>query len=182
MARRVFFSFHYDYDIWRVNTIRKMGVTKNWETQPFLDHASWEAVRRKGDAAVKGWIDKQLDGSGVTVVLIGSETANRKFVRYEIEESHRRGNGLLGVYIQGIKNQAKQFSAKGRNPFYDIAVPVAGWFGPTTQRLSEIYPTYDWVVDDGYSNLSHWIEDAAIKGNGGRSVTCNKTHFSNGTL
>jgi hypothetical protein len=75
MARRVFFSFHYQEDIWRVNQIRHVGVTKDWEAMPFLDAASWEAVKRKGDAAVKGWIDRQLDGTGVTVVLIGSQTA-----------------------------------------------------------------------------------------------------------
>ncbi|HEV2380848.1 MAG TPA: TIR domain-containing protein [Terriglobia bacterium] len=163
MARRVFFSFHYDEDIWRVNQIRNMGVTRDWETMPFLDHASWEAVKRKGDAAVKAWIDRQLDGSGVTVVLIGSQTANRKYVKYEIQESHRRGNGLLGIYINGLKNQEGQTSGKGRNPFDDFTAQVDGWFGPTTKRFSEIYPTYDWVWNSGYQNINGWIEEAAKK-------------------
>ena len=163
MARRVFFSFHYENDIWRVNTIRNMGVTKDWETMPFLDHASWEAVKRKGDAAIKAWIDRQLDGSGVTVVLIGSETADRKYVKYEIEESHRRGNGLLGIHIHGIKNQSQQTSSKGRNPFKNSTAQVDGWFGPTTKRFSEIYPTYDWGWDNGRQNIGSWIEAAAQK-------------------
>ncbi len=163
MARRVFFSFHYENDIWRVNTIRNMGVTKDWETTPFLDHASWEAVKRKGDAAIKAWINRQLDGSGVTVVLIGSETADRKYVKYEIEESHRRGNGLLGIHIHGIKNQNQQTSFRGRNPFDNFTAQVDGWFGPTTKRLSEIYLTYDWAADNGRQNIGSWIETAAQK-------------------
>ena len=163
MARRVFFSFHYDEDIWRVNQIRNMGVTRDWETLPFLDHASWEAVKRKGEAAVQAWIDRQLDGSGVTVVLIGNQTASRKFVRYEIQESHRRGNGLLGIHINGLKNQEGQTSGKGRNPFDDFTAQVDGWFGPTTKRFSEIYPTYDWVWNRGYESISGWIEEAAKK-------------------
>ncbi len=163
MARRVFFSFHFDEDIWRVNQIRNMGVTRDWETMPFLDHASWEAVKRKGDAAVKAWIDRQLDGSGVTVVLIGSQTASRKYVKYEIQESHTKGNGLLGIYINGLKNQEGQTSGKGRNPFDDFTAQVDGWFGPTTKRFSEIYPTYDWVWNSGYQNINGWIEEAAKK-------------------
>lgn len=163
MPRRVFFSFHYDEDIWRVNQIRHIGVTKDWESIPFLDAASWEAVKRKGDAAVKGWINRQLDGTGVTVVLIGSQTASRKYVKYEIQESHRRGNGLLGIFIHGIKNQDKQTAAKGRNPFDDFTVHTEGFFGPVTKRLSEIYPTYDWVWGNGYQNMGNWIEDAAKK-------------------
>ena len=27
--------------------------------------------------------------------------------------------------------------------------------------LSEIYPTYDWVNDDGRANMGKWIEAAA---------------------
>jgi hypothetical protein len=163
MARRVFFSFHYDEDIWRVNQIRNIGVTRDWEAMPFLDAASWEAVKRKGDTAIKEWIDRQLDGTGVTVVLIGSETASRRYVKYEIQESHRRGNGLLGIYIHDIKNQDKQTSIRGRNPFEDFTAQVDGWFGPTTKRYSEIYPAYDWIGDNGYRNISDWIEQAAKK-------------------
>src|SRR5690349_9955563 len=104
MARRVFFSFHYQDDIWRVSQIRNSRVTKNWEANTFLDAASWESVRRKGDAAVKAWIGRQLDGTGVTVVLIGAQTADRRYVQYEIEESRRRGNGLLGIHIHRLNN------------------------------------------------------------------------------
>jgi len=163
MARRVFFSFHYQDDIWRVNQIRHVGVTKDWEAMPFLDAASWEAVKRKGEKAVISWIDRQLDGTGVTVVLIGSQTADRKFVNYEIEESHRRGNGLLGIYIHGLKNREKQTVPKGRNPFDNFTTQVNGWFGPTSKRFSEIYPTYDWVWNIGYQNIGQWIEEAATK-------------------
>ena len=163
MARRVFFSFHYGEDIWRVNQIRHVGVPRDWEALPFLDAASWEAVKRKGEAAVTSWIARQLDGTGVTVVLIGSQTADRKYVKYEIQESHRRGNGLLGIYIHGLKNQSQQTSFRGRNPFDGFTVQTQGWLGPTTTRLSSIYPTYDWVLNNGYQNIGGWIEEAARK-------------------
>jgi hypothetical protein len=40
---------------------------------------------------------KHLENTSVTVVLIGTETANRPWVKYEIEQSIARKNGLLGV-------------------------------------------------------------------------------------
>jgi broad specificity phosphatase PhoE len=169
MARRVFFSFHYQEDIWRVNQIRHVGVTRDWEALPFLDAASWEAVKRRGEAAIKEWIDRQLDGTGVTVVLIGSQTADRKYVRYEIEESHRRGNGLIGIRIHKLENQRRETAKRGRNPLADITTTVqeTGFLGLWTDKvrksLSQIYPVYDWVEHDGYKNIGHWIEEAAKK-------------------
>lgn len=167
MARRVFFSFHYQEDIWRVSQIRNSRVTRDWETDKFLDAASWESIRRKGDAAVTAWIDRQISGTGVTVVLIGAETADRRFVRYEIEQSHKRGNGLLGIHIHRLKNQHGETSRKGRNPFNDITVEVEEtvllWTNKVRKRLSEIYLTYDWVEHDGYQNINRWIEEAAKK-------------------
>jgi hypothetical protein len=169
MPRRVFFSFHYQEDIWRVNQIRHVGVTRDWETMPFLDAASWEAVKRKGEAAIMEWINRQLDGTGATVVLIGSETADRKYVDYEIEESHRRGNGLLGIRIHKLENQDRETAKRGRNPFANITAMVEEprllglWTDKVRKRLSQIYPVYDWVEDDGYQNVGHWIEEAARK-------------------
>lgn len=69
----------------------------------------------------------------------------------------------MGIHIHGIKNQDKQTASKGRNPFDDFTAQVDGWFGPATKRFSEIYPTYDWVWNDGYQNIGGWIEEAAKK-------------------
>ena len=79
--------------------------------------ASWEAVKRKGDEAVKQWIRRNLEGTSVTVVLIGYETATRKYVGYEIDQSYDRGNGLLGIYIHNIRDENRLTDLKGENPF-----------------------------------------------------------------
>lgn len=168
MPRRVFFSFHYEADIWRVSQIRNCRVTRGWEANSFLDAASWEAVRRRGEKAVTDWIDRQLSGTGVTVVLIGSETWKRRYVRYEIEQSYKRGNGLLGIYIHKMKDQNGDMSRKGRNPLREVTVKVENSFfgfslGKECKRLSDLFPTYDWVNDDGYNHVGDWIEIAANK-------------------
>ncbi len=114
MARRVFFSFHYERDIWRASQVRNSWVTKSdREAAGFWDAAAWEEVKKKGDEAIKRWIRSQLEGTSVTVVLIGKETSNRKWVRFEIKESHKNGKGILGVYIHNIKDQNGNTDQKG---------------------------------------------------------------------
>lgn len=161
MARRVFFSFHYDRDIFRVSQVRNSGVTKEtYEEAGFIDHASWESLQRKGDEAIKGWINSQLDDASVTVVLIGAETFDRPWVNYEIQRSYQQGKGMLGIYIHQLKDpRTGSADYKGRNPFENIYVTNSN----PKQYLSEIYPTYDWLSDDGYLNFGEWVEAAATE-------------------
>jgi antiphage defense system Thoeris ThsB-like protein len=155
MARRVFFSFHYARDSWRVSQVRNCWLTKQGaDASPFLDKAEWEAIERQGKHAVRNWIDAQMYGTSVTVVLIGRTTADREWVQYEIRKSHSEGKGLLGIYIHNLQNQHRQTDFQGPNPFDRMFGTVEGVHYP-------FYRTYDWVYDDGYRNISTWIEAAA---------------------
>jgi hypothetical protein len=156
MARRAFFSFHYERDVWRAGQVRNSWVTKDRESAGFWDKADWEAVRKKGKSAIEKWIDDQLNGTSVTVVLIGAETASREYVLYEIEQSHDRGNGMLGIYINKMKDSNQKTDIKGPDPFGQFTFKNAAGRVVT-------YPTYDWVDDDGYNKLGGWIEAAAKK-------------------
>ena len=73
MARHVFFSFHHQRDIWRVNQVRNSWITQGNTVAGFWDDASWESVKKQGDQAIKAWINRQMKGTSVTVVLIGAE-------------------------------------------------------------------------------------------------------------
>jgi hypothetical protein len=153
MARRVFFSFHYQRDIWRVNNVRNSWVSKGVQEAGWIDAAAFEEIQRRGDDAVKRWIDSQMNGTSVTVVLIGSETATRRFVDYEIAESFRQKKGLLGVYIHNIKDQFLRTDSQGSNPLAKFKVGSV--------KLTDIFATYDWVRDNGRDNIGAWIDDAA---------------------
>lgn len=143
MARRTFFSFHFQRDILRANVVRNSWVTRDREAAGFFDASLWEEAQSKGDAAVHALIDEGLKNTSVTVVLIGKETAARPYVKYEIEQSISRGNGLLGVRIEKIKDVHGNVDDAGANP------------------LPSGYPVYLWNKDDGYTNLGAWIEQAA---------------------
>jgi hypothetical protein len=157
MARKTFFSFRYKKDNWRAGIVRNSWVTQERVAAGFFDSAEWEEVKKKTDSAIETWIDGQLKGTSVTVVLIGADTAGKKWINYEITASHKKGNGLLGIYIHQLKDKDKKTSSKGRNPFDDWSITRDG----KKILLSTIYKTYDWVDDDGYSNMGAWIEKAA---------------------
>lgn len=157
MTRRVFFSFHYQRDVWRVNVVRNSWVTQDREVAGFWDASLWEEAQKKGDAAIKRMIDEGLKNTSVTAVLIGSETWGRRWVRYEIIESYNRGNGLLGVYIHGIKDRYGYTDIMGKNPFNYVYIERFG----RNVYFSELYPNYDWISDHGYLNFGSWVEDAA---------------------
>jgi hypothetical protein len=159
MARRVFFSFHYERDVWRAGQVRNSWVTKDRESAGFWDAAAWEEVKKKGEAAIEKWIDDQLTGTSVTVVLIGAETSTRPYVGYEIKQSHIKGNGMLGIYVHNMKDINSKTDIKGNNPFANWHIEQSG----RKILLSEIYPIYDWVSGDGRSNMGDWIEAAAKK-------------------
>ena len=103
MARRVFFSFKYK-DVSRAMVVRNSWVAQGREAAGFIDAADFEKVKRQGDRAIKDWIDGQLKGTSVTVVLVGKETCNSRWVKYEINKSIEMGNGLLGIDISKIKD------------------------------------------------------------------------------
>jgi hypothetical protein len=142
MARRVFFSFEYDNDITRAMVVRKSGLTRDIQAAGFIDAAEFEKLRRSGDTAVRRWIDSQLVRTSVTVVLVGQKTCTSKWVRYEIAQSKKRGNGLIGIDISKIKDFRGKTTAR-------------------CGRIPEGYDFYLWNRDNGYRNLGPWVERAA---------------------
>jgi hypothetical protein len=140
MARRVFFSFHYDGDVWRANQVRNSNVVAGTDVAGFFDHSEYEEAKKKGSDAIKRMILRHIDKTSVTVVLIGSETANRPWVKYEIEQSIAHKNGLLGIQIHHLKDQDGETSSQGPTPTVPSSVtfPVYKWDGDLDRFRREI--------------------------------------------
>ena len=140
--RKVFFSFKYKDDVSRAMVVRNSWVAQGKEAAGFIDAANFEKVKRQGDSAIKRWIDSQLNGTSVTVVLVGQHTCNSRWVRYEIKKSIEIGNGLLGINVSKINDLQ----------------------GNTSKQCGQIpqgYPFYLWNKNDGYNNMGDWIEKVA---------------------
>ncbi len=141
MARKVFFSFKYE-DVYRAMNVRNSNVIGGVLKSGFIDKADFEKVERQGTRAIQAWIDDQLNDTSVTVVLIGANTNRSKWVKYEIEQSIARRNGLLTIDISKIGDGQ----------------------GNTTDCCSlraTGYKHYLWNKDKGRENLGAWVEAAA---------------------
>jgi hypothetical protein len=140
MARRVFFSFHFERDIFRVNVIRNKNVVAGTDGAGFYDHSEYEEAKKKGDDTIKRMIREKLVGTSVTVVLIGAETAGRAYVKYEIEQSIANKNGLLGIHIHNITSVDKTTDYRGAVPSvpYGVEFPTYDWDGDLTRFAGEI--------------------------------------------
>jgi len=155
--RRVFYSFHYKPDVSRASQVRNIGVVEGNRQATDQD---WETITRSGDNAIKHWIKEQMQGRSCLVVLVGNQTASRKWINYEIKKAWEFGMGVVGIYIHGLKNFYGKTDFKGDNPFDYINFED----GKKLSSIVEIYnPTgdsskavYNFIAD----NISEMIEEA----------------------
>ena len=158
--RRAFYSFHFDDDAWRAGQVRNSGVTEY--NEPVSSNA-WEEVKRGGDAAIKKWVNDQMSTRSCVIVLVGSQTANRKWINYEIGKAWDDKKGLLGIYIHRLLNQDSKSSTKGNNPFSYIKLKNDLTIANYPQNVTAYDPPYTDSKDVyGYikDHLESWVEDA----------------------
>lgn len=124
MARRTFFSFHYVPDVWRAWNVRNCWVVKPEDQidRGFFDSSVFEATKKEGDEKLKAFLRDGLENTSVTCVLTGTDTWRRRWVRYEIARSVLKGNGLLTVFIHGVKNDDGEIAAQGADPLAQMGV------------------------------------------------------------
>jgi len=142
--RQIFYSFHYDNDVFRVQQIRNIGTLE--DNKP-VSINEWETVKRGGDLAIKKWIDDNLKYKNCLVVLIGSE----------IEKAWTDGKAIVGVYVHNLKCPRKGICQQGSNPFDQFSLKDG-------RKLSSVVKCYNPNVYDPYNsianNLEKWIEEA----------------------
>lgn len=150
MAKRVFFSFHYqDVIDFRANVVRNHNTTKH-EGAGYFDASIWEDAKKESDLALKRLINGELNNTSVTAVLIGSDTYARRWVRYEIMKSIAKGNDLLGIHINTIKGKDGKTKEKGLNPFEYLAIK----YSDDGKKISLLeYKNNNWVA---YNDLDGW--------------------------
>lgn len=155
MARKpVFFSFHYENDVMRVQQIRNIGSLEG--NTPVLAN-EWETVKRGGDSSIKRWIDENMKYKQCVIVLVGKETAERPWVQYEIEKAWKDGKPIFGIYIHNLKCPRSGTSPKGKNPFDQIVLSNG-------YRLSSFVKCHDPLSYDAYNdiakNMDKWVSAA----------------------
>ncbi|WP_330320469.1 TIR domain-containing protein [Streptomyces clavifer] len=159
MAKTVFYSFHYEQDVHRVQLVRNINAL---EAQPLLNSQDWEQVRRLGDEAIEKWIHEQMAYKKAVIVLIGKYTAGRPWVMHEIKKAWADKKPLLGIRIHSLSALGGIDSA-GPDPFTRaIGAGIVPVFDPTTQDWSgntDSKATYNKLRD----NLEFWSNQGAIR-------------------
>lgn len=154
MARRVFLSFDYERDNWRVQQIKAIGAI---EGQPLLAANRWEEVKAAGDGAIRKWIDRNMENRSCVIVLIGSRTSQRPWVRYEIQRALETGRGLLGVRVHKLNDRDGMGAPEGADPFATEALTSASILvNPAGRTGPEAYASIR-------NNINDWIERAIEK-------------------
>jgi hypothetical protein len=146
MARKVFYSFHFDNDNWRAGQVRNIGTV---EGDKPINGNRWEEVKSKSDAVIIAWIDENLKDKSCLVVLIGEKTSERKWVQYEIKRAWELGKAVCGVYIHKLEDVNGKQSVKGRNPLSNV-MPI----------FDSNYSTSKYVYDDIKNNIADLVEEA----------------------
>lgn len=154
IKRQIFYSFHYANDVLRVQQIRNIGALE--ENKP-VSHNEWETVKKGGNKAIEKWIDDNMNYRSCVVVLIGEETANRPWVKYEIKKAWQDKKGLLGIYIHNLKDPNVGKCNKGTNPFDQFTFEDGTKLSSTLKCYN---PSSTDTYNDIKNNIANWVENA----------------------
>ncbi|WP_206499071.1 TIR domain-containing protein [Rhodococcus sp. KRD175] len=118
MAKKVFLSFHYNGDVTRCQQVRNIGAIE--EDREEVSAQKWETIKAGGDQAIKNWIAKEMAGKDAVVVLVGGETASRKWVKHEIEKAWKDKVPLVGIRVHGMLDLNGNKGSYGEDPFSKV--------------------------------------------------------------
>ena len=152
--RKIFPSYDWVEDVWRVNQIVNLPKILGKENMGFMKNVPNEEVK-KSDTAIQRWIDANLVGCSCLVVFVGERTYQRKWVNYEMMQANAQGMGGLIVSLAGMKNREGIPSLGGPDPY-----AANGLYAPPGTTNTYTIFSYRWLADDGLNKIGHWIEDA----------------------
>lgn len=97
MPRRVFISAQHA-DQMKAKGFNLISYNENLDVE-FRGRHLLDRVDSEDQNYIRELVREQLQGTSVTVVLVGAETADSEWIAWEIRESVERGNGLLAIRI-----------------------------------------------------------------------------------
>jgi len=157
MAKSVFFSFDYDRDHWRVQQVQNMGALEGGAAFTPQD---WEKVRRNSDSAIEKWIDEQMSYTRAVIVLVGYESSESRWVRYEIAKAWDDKRPLVGVRIHGLKDSNGTTDSAGTDPFSLVTLKGGGavsdfvtLHNPAGSNSTDVYASIRY-------NIERWVDNA----------------------
>lgn len=141
---KVFISYHYAKDQNIAKTI--VNIVNNDGFNQF------RIVEEKGKVIspneVEKWVDKQLDNSKITILLISRKTFSRNFVKYELRKSVEKNKIIIPIVID---DKANNFKEKDYNKIKGL-LEKKGIIDVVIRR---------WYKQKGEDNIISWLYEAS---------------------
>ncbi|WP_436096515.1 TIR domain-containing protein [Bosea sp. LjRoot237] len=128
----------------RVNNVRKafeFGERDAKRHPRFFDSSLWEERKLTSREGIKNLIRYGVGHTSVVCVLVGHETWQREWVRYEIARAVVDKRGLLAVHLNGINHHRRlRPDQLGPNPLHFMGVykKARGILSEPTWHLCEL--------------------------------------------
>jgi hypothetical protein len=104
--RRHLFISHHHADDEGVSKLTKLLAGRNYDIRNSsirvnADNKRRLAEGRVSDAVLKRLLRMKVSWASTVVVLIGKETHQRPWVKWEIDQAHEQGKRIVGIYERG---------------------------------------------------------------------------------
>ncbi|MDD5731947.1 MAG: TIR domain-containing protein [Patescibacteria group bacterium] len=139
MARKIFVAFDSNTNLGAYYEIMSCEALSGYDKNPFYDLGGLFTIRSQGKEGMKNWVEKQLKGTSVVIILRNDETESFEWIGYTIQKSIEYGKGLLLIDIREDSGNK-----------YEIPV-------------LEGYRAFNWYSDNGVENIGKWVEEEAEK-------------------
>jgi len=117
--KNVFIS-HYGKDDEHIGKLKELLGKKGYT----LKNSSIDSTKPNQASSpeyIKSLLRSRIQWAGTTVVLIGPNTHTREWVNYEIEQSNKSGNRIVGIHIHG------ESDSKVPDSFDKYGDALVGW-------------------------------------------------------
>lgn len=137
--RKIFVSYHHGGDQWYYN---KFSTFFHDQYETVFDNSIERVIDSDNvDYVMQRIRDKHISGTSCTVLLIGAQTHERKYIDWEIKATLEKQHGLVGI---ALPSALKMLGGKIRVPdrYYDNYITNFAlweqWENLTIPRLSEL--------------------------------------------
>lgn len=142
----VFFAFDRALDSARAEMLRERWDGPDRTSSGFCDDSTWASVQMRGVEGVVDWVQSEMVGSDVVVVLIGAETTFCGHVKTAIERGVEAGLGVVGIRVHQIPGADGMRGMPGPDPLFALHAEVT---------------THDWMPGFSDRFLTDWVYMAA---------------------
>jgi hypothetical protein len=139
--KNVFIS-HYNKDDEHITRLKDLLKKKGYN----IKNSSIDSTKpnqASNDDYIKSLLRSRIQWAGTTIVLIGADTHKREYVNWEIEQSNKMGNNIVGVYIQ------KEAGAELPKNFEKYGNDLVGWNSDNIIKAIEGTREKPWQNPDG---------------------------------